>query len=686
MKIQYLFILVVLFINFLLLKSQNYYDIPISFNYSSTISPLTPDSLLDTKVMPLVNVDSLLQIERDLDSAGVIHPHFYGYGFTVNFTLSNSGTWDTLESGDRLWRLKIICPESYEINFVFHNFKMADSIFVFVYDSTKTFVLGPYNVKDNDTSNYYTTHLVRDNIAYIEYYEPQNCNQERYLEVEQVVSGYKNLFCENDSMQYKKNIVDNILTNWDDCYRDANCPEGNDRCREKYSIVWGIRYFYSPTLWTSFSNVLINNTNPDDYRLILLTAGHSVIGDEWTLQNMSSYRFGYMREYCKSGNIMKFWDFSCANRLIADFYNTDLALIQIRRNLYPGDFYSYPDMLYWSGWNKSNSHIPSNTTNLNYPGLYPLQIAIDNESPVICGEPDKNCNEDNTDYFWKVRFNSGMATHGSSGSPIYNENHEIVGALHGSCTADCDHTNDPIYFGRFSRFWDFIDIYDNTVATFLDPGNSGYNTVKGKKLPVNIYGRFFHEHDYYHAFNKIRFGSRNYGSFVLPFYLGPLGPSLLTIKAGEEIIFRPCTQILEGANMHAYIQPTGCDFNPVASDPDDVYTTDCGETSIVGKNDFDNNYSSKIIEETQEKTYFDCIPNPAFSSIDVVYKLPTEGSMQLIITNSYGQQVYNANLNYAKAKNEQRFSIDISSFPSGLYFVVLRSQNIVQSKQVVIVK
>ncbi len=79
-------------------------------------------------------------------------------------------------------------------------------------------------------------------------------------------------------------------------------------------------------------------------------------------------------------------------------------------------------------------------------------------------------------------------------------------------------------------------------------------------------------------------------------------------------------------------------------------------------------------------------PNPAYSSIDVVYILKEAGTAQIIITNSFGQQVYIENINNINPEQEQRHSIDICTFPSGLYFVTLRSHAVALTKGVVVIK
>ena len=95
----------------------------------------------------------------------------------------------------------------------------------------------------------------------------------------------------------------------------------------------------------------------------------------------------------------------------------------------------------------------------------------------------------------------------------------------------------------------------------------------------------------------------------------------------------------------------------------------------------------------ENENKLDAFPNPATSSIDVVYKIQSTvasrqslGTAQIIITNSYGQQVYIADVNNVAPEQEQKLSIDISTFPNGLYFVTLRSPAVALTKGVVVLK
>lgn len=64
---------------------------------------------------PIPKVDSLLNFESILNAEDRPKLELYGYAFEVNLNAKNSGTWDTLKNGDRIWRLRVICPGAYSL-------------------------------------------------------------------------------------------------------------------------------------------------------------------------------------------------------------------------------------------------------------------------------------------------------------------------------------------------------------------------------------------------------------------------------------------------------------------------------------------------------------------------------------------------------------------------------------------
>ena len=98
------FLYVFLFINFIF--SQNTISgIPKSFD-QSTVNLLAPI------IMPEVDVDKLL-LEDENAVPGT--PFRYGKIFDVDYSLNNSGTWEVLDDGSKLWRLEIHSKGAFSI-------------------------------------------------------------------------------------------------------------------------------------------------------------------------------------------------------------------------------------------------------------------------------------------------------------------------------------------------------------------------------------------------------------------------------------------------------------------------------------------------------------------------------------------------------------------------------------------
>ncbi len=99
------------------------------------------------------------------------------------------------------------------------------------------------------------------------------------------------------------------------CNRDVNCPEGDDWCKQKYSVaIINAPMYYNNWGWCSGS--LLNNTN-NNYIPYFLTTFHCLDQDisnsilsQTEMDNVSdwSFRFGFFREGCNSGVVMPFFD------------------------------------------------------------------------------------------------------------------------------------------------------------------------------------------------------------------------------------------------------------------------------------------------------------------------------------------------------------------------------------------
>ncbi|MEM9991902.1 MAG: hypothetical protein AAF738_09065, partial [Bacteroidota bacterium] len=100
------------------IEDVRYPKTPYSFQAPT---PLKARTAVDTKNMPAIDLPSI-QKQDAIDDANGVVPMRFGIEHDVNYNLKNSGTWETLANGDRLWRLQIHAPQALSINLVYSNF------------------------------------------------------------------------------------------------------------------------------------------------------------------------------------------------------------------------------------------------------------------------------------------------------------------------------------------------------------------------------------------------------------------------------------------------------------------------------------------------------------------------------------------------------------------------------------
>ena len=102
------------------------YDLggPVSF----TSDLLSDDSKMIEYVMPVFDLEK--QLEEDLiNQTNKVGPFRFGYEHITNYSLQNSGTWQTTDEGDKLWKIKFTSPGALSMNVIFNDFFIPDGWF-----------------------------------------------------------------------------------------------------------------------------------------------------------------------------------------------------------------------------------------------------------------------------------------------------------------------------------------------------------------------------------------------------------------------------------------------------------------------------------------------------------------------------------------------------------------------------
>ncbi len=648
---------------------------PPSFKYHSDSYPLTSDEEVDLLLMSSINKDSMLKDDEKIYKLTPDVPFRFGYEIEKQIDMINFGSWDLLEDGGRLWRLKIKCPEAYSINLIYNRFELPEGAYLFLYNATKKYVIGALSSNNNKKHGKFATDLIPGEICWIEYYEPKGTHGKGMLEISKIIHGYIDILHHTEEKALKKEDYKELIQQSGSCNRNVNCPEGDDWCREKYSVS---RIIDGGHLCTGS---LLNNVR-QDLTPYYLTANHCFVNrdpDVWV------FEFGYMYENCDGGWTLPTFSYSGAD-IRGNWAFSDFALLELQEQPLSGED-NFPDV-FFNGWDRTGD-VPNNTACIHHPSGDRMKISIDNDSPVITGywipnPPEYDCSiEAQNESHWRVVWNSGTTEPGSSGSPLYTPERRVIGQLHGGC-ASCENTTGTRardYFGRFSFSWFGGGTIETSLHHWLDPDDTGVvEVLDGIHMPHNKYGGVFSTNYDINAYDVLRIGSGIHFGTTSPFILNP--GYEMNLKAGREIHIRPCTEIKAGSTFHAYIEELSCDDLVRLSDKEEIYRDDCGSSTpkmierelLVEKND--NNRINRL----------SIFPNPTTTIVKIKYSISSESNYTIDILNIFSERIKTLKDNVKQKVGNYSLEFDVSALPSGIYFLTLKSDGQAVTKKFAVMR
>lgn len=394
-------------------------------------------------------LDRVALLREDSLEGSMGLPFRFGYPFEVAYNLDNSGIWTESGDGGRIWGLRIICPGAYSMNLIYSRFYLPEGAQLFLYDESRQFVRGAFTSRNNKEHRQFATAPTPGETVILEYYEPAAVRGQGELEIGQIVYGYKDIFNfggDKDGDDYGGSGTCNI---------NINCPEGEPWRKEARSVAM-ILVANGTRICTG---TLINNVRQDQTPYFL-TAYHC-LGSEATWVFMFNYESA-----------------SCVN---ADG-PTDMTLAgSVRRALNEVSDFALLELLespppeyipYFAGW--SNLDLPSDSSvTIHHPSGDIKKISFDHE-PVVSTD---YLNASGTSHWRVIEWDRGTTEVGSSGSPLFNRNHHLVGQLHGGY-ASCANTLSD-WYGKFAYSWNSGERPNSRLRDWLDPDNIGATTLDG---------------------------------------------------------------------------------------------------------------------------------------------------------------------------------------------------------------
>ena len=379
-----------------------------------------------------INIDELLfqeKIDDDMDL-----PFKFGHSFSVDIDFFEFATVDFLSNGDKVYRLEINSKDAFSINLIFDQFYIMEETELFVYNKSKKHTIGAFTHKNNKHYKRFSTAPVKGDMIIIEFYEPSHVKSESIINLSNIVHGYKDVFRGYEDSE--------------ECHNNVNCAEFQSWNDEVSSVL--LTLTDGGTRLCSGS--LINNVN-QDLELYFLTSETCLGGHEdWI------FMFNYESSSCSNQDGITNQTVSGAT-LLVNHYESDFALLKLEEN--PPEDYD----IYFSGWDITGNN-PFNCTSIHHP-VGDIKKISQHTGVAIS---DGWFFDDDT--HWKINeWSSGITEPGSYGAPLFNENKQIVGQLHGG-ESSCDNPVDD-YFGKLSHSWNL------GLKEYLDPDNTGITEIDG---------------------------------------------------------------------------------------------------------------------------------------------------------------------------------------------------------------
>src|SRR5258706_1613693 len=370
----------------------------------------------------------------------------FGFNHEVSLTQQNSGREIAMPGGGRLWLLGIRSAGALSINLAFKNFDLPAGAKMFVYSPDGSDVLGAFTRANNQQDGEFATELVISESVIIEYYEPQEVSHVGTFELFRVTHAYRGV----------ADYVSRAFGNAGSCQVNVACPSGVPWANEIKSVcmlVSGGNGFCSASL--------VNNVRQDGTPYVL-TANHCGSSGFGTWV----FRFNWQSATCSNPASSP-----CSNSIsgaiqVAANPASDFSLVRIN-SVPPANF-----NVYYSGWSNVNTTVPS-VVGIHHPSADIKKISF-------APNPTVSTQWNGADTWQVGPWTIGTTEPGSSGSPIYDPNHHIIGQLFGGSSACGLPASQQIdFYGKFATSWNNGSMPSLRLRDWLDPDNTCATVLDG---------------------------------------------------------------------------------------------------------------------------------------------------------------------------------------------------------------
>ena len=341
--------------------------------------------------------------------------------FAVPHKVSIRPTWEKSNAG-YVWSHQITAPNAVSLNFGFSKFYLPEGAELNIFSADRSQFIRTFTSADNNAARELWTPVIMSDDVIIEVTAPQQVANKVEIELGQVGQGFRT-FGQTTMKSGSCNI-------------DVACSDSKGWENEVNAV--GVISTGGSTFCTGF---MVNNTR-NDRTPYFMTANHCRI-NAGTAPSLVVY-WNYQTSKCGGPRDGKMTDFQTGSVHLASHAKSDYTIVKL--NGQPKAEWNVA----YAGWDASADGHDTPVVGIHHPNVDEKSISFENDNAVLASYGGQSSPGDST-HVRVIDWDKGTTEPGSSGSPLFNAHHRVIGQLHGGGAACGNDLSD--YYGRLNTSW-----------------------------------------------------------------------------------------------------------------------------------------------------------------------------------------------------------------------------------------
>lgn len=395
-------------------------------------------SAINTSFFESLDVQSIHDQELRNERKGIA-PRF-AIPREVSINPSFDQSWERTDKG-YVWIHRVTAPNAVSLNFGFTRFNLPKSAELNIYSADRTQFIRSFTHQDNNINNQLWTPVIMSDDVIIEVTVNEAELEHVDLELSRIGQGFRT-FAETTLKAGSCNV-------------DVACSDSKGWEKEVNSVA------VISTGGSSFCTGFMVNNTKNDKTPYFMTAAHCRITAD-AAPSLVTY-WNYQTSKCGGSRDGKLSDFQTGSVHLASNARSDFTLVKLLQSPKPEWNVNY------AGWDASGAE-GTPAVAIHHPNTDEKSISFENDPTQVSSYGGYDSPGDST-HVRIVDWDKGTTEPGSSGSPLFDQNHRVIGQLHGGGAACGNDLSD--YYGRLHTSWKGNGTKGTRLSDYLDEAKTG---------------------------------------------------------------------------------------------------------------------------------------------------------------------------------------------------------------------